>query len=86
MAFTMTEIDPTANPAPSYLQVADALAARISAGRYDRKLPGERALATEFGVAYQTQRHAMAVLRERGLIITRQGRGTFLAPRARPDQ
>jgi DNA-binding GntR family transcriptional regulator len=27
-------------------------------------------------------RHAMQVLRERGLIITRQGRGTFVAPAA----
>jgi DNA-binding GntR family transcriptional regulator len=29
-------------------------------------------------------RHAMKVLRERGLIITRQGRGTFVAPRPEP--
>jgi hypothetical protein len=36
-------------------------------------------LAREFGVAYQTLRHAMQVLRDRDLIITRQGRGTFVA-------
>jgi DNA-binding GntR family transcriptional regulator len=28
----------------------------------------------------------MKVLRERGLIITRQGRGTFVAPAARRDK
>jgi DNA-binding GntR family transcriptional regulator len=32
-----------------------------------------------YGVAYMTARHAMEVLRERGLIITRRGRGTFVA-------
>jgi GntR family transcriptional regulator len=29
-------------------------------------------------VAYQTIRHAMKVLRERGLIVSIQGRGTFV--------
>jgi DNA-binding GntR family transcriptional regulator len=33
----------------------------------------------EYGVAYMTVRHGMEVLRERGLVITRQGRGTFVA-------
>ena len=32
-------------------------------------------------VAYTTVRHAMAVLRDRGIIITVHGRGTFVAPR-----
>lgn len=64
----------------AYQQVADAIAARITAGRYPIKLPSERDLAEEFGVAYPTLRHAMVILRERGLIITKQGRGTFVAP------
>jgi DNA-binding GntR family transcriptional regulator len=76
----MTGIDPIGNPAYTYIQVAEVLAARIRAGRYQSRLPSERALAGEFGVSYQTQRHAMTVLRTRGLIITRQGRGTFIAP------
>jgi GntR family transcriptional regulator len=73
----MAGTDPITNPRYTYLQVADTLAARIQAGHYHARLPSERALAEEFGVAYQTQRHAMAVLRERGIITTRQGRGTF---------
>ena len=56
-------------------QFAANLAEMVAAGRC--------ALAEEYGVAYQTVRHAMQVLRERGLIITRQGRGTFVAPAAR---
>ena len=63
----------------AYEQVADAIAARIEAGRYPCKLPSERDLAEEFGVSYVTLRHAMAVLRERGLIVSIHGRGTFVA-------
>jgi len=65
------------------MQVANHIASRIEVGEISHKLPAERALAEEYGVTYQTVRHAMQVLRERGLIITRQGRGTFVAPAAR---
>ncbi|MGI8450249.1 MAG: winged helix-turn-helix domain-containing protein [Streptosporangiaceae bacterium] len=51
----------------------------IEAGQITHRLPAERDLARELGIAYQTLRHAMKVLRDRGLIITRQGRGTFVA-------
>ena len=75
----MSLIDPLGDPRPTYLQVADSIAARIQAGEFTRKLPSERELAQEYGVAYMTARHAMEVLRDRGLIITRRGRGTFVA-------
>lgn len=63
----------------AYRQMADAIAARITAGRYPVKLPSERDLAEEFGVSYPTVRHAMTILRERGLIVSIHGRGTFVA-------
>ncbi len=44
------------------------------------RLPSERSLADEYGVAYTTVRHAMEVLRERGIIVTVHGRGTFVRP------
>ena len=69
----------------AYMQVANSIAARIEAGEITHKLPAERDLAQEYGVAYQTVRHAMKVLRERGLIITRQGRGTFVARDRGPE-
>lgn len=72
-------IDPLGGPEVTYIRVANHLAARIEVGEFTHKLPAERALAEEYGVAYQTLRHAMQVLRDRGLIITRQGRGTFVA-------
>jgi GntR family transcriptional regulator len=63
----------------AYQQVADAITARITTGHYTIKLPGERALAEEFGVSYTTIRHATAILRDRDLIISIHGRGTYIA-------
>jgi GntR family transcriptional regulator len=63
----------------SYVQVADDIARRIDVGEMTLKLPSERALAEEYQVAYTTVRHAMQILRERGLIVTIHGRGTFVA-------
>jgi DNA-binding GntR family transcriptional regulator len=62
----------------AYVQVADDLARRISAGEITRRLPGERALAEEYQVAYQTARRAIDVLRERGLVATAGTRGTYV--------
>lgn len=42
----------------------------------------ERSLAAEYGTAYTTVRRATEVLRERGVILTVHGRGTFVKPRA----
>ena len=65
-----------------YQQVAEHVAARIEAGdlKAGQRLPPERDLATEYGVAYHTMRRAMAVLRERKLIVTMHGRGTYVVP------
>jgi GntR family transcriptional regulator len=63
----------------SYLQVANDIARRIDIGEITLKLPSERALADEYQVAYTTVRHAMQILRERGVIVTIHGRGTFVA-------
>jgi DNA-binding GntR family transcriptional regulator len=73
-------IDPE-GATPLYEQVADELERRIRAGDPppNRVLPGELAIAQEFGVARGTARHAIAVLRARGLVITVPGRGTFVA-------
>ena len=43
----------------AYIQVADDVARRIDAGEITSKLPAERELAEEYGVAYTTVRHAM---------------------------
>jgi DNA-binding GntR family transcriptional regulator len=71
-------IDVFGNPELTYVQVANKIARKIEVGEYSHKLPAERALAQEFEVAYQTARHAIKLLREQGLIITRHGRGSFV--------
>ncbi len=39
-------------------------------------------MAADYGVAYDTIRRATALLRERGLIMTIIGRGTYVTPEA----
>jgi GntR family transcriptional regulator len=74
-------IDPDA-PKLIYVQVADHIASRVAAGELvpGARLPAERDLATDYGVSYDTIRRATALLRERGLILTIVGRGTFVTP------
>jgi DNA-binding GntR family transcriptional regulator len=74
-------IDPDA-PKLIYVQVADDIAARIAAVELapGARLAAERDLATEYGVSYDTIRRATALLRERRLILTIVGRGTFVTP------
>lgn len=71
----------TSGPRLVYVQVADWIADRIERGelRPGDKLPAERDLAAEIGVGYMTVRRAMRLLRERGLIVSVVGRGTFVA-------
>ena len=69
----------------TYLQIADDIQSRIRVGTYTHQLPSERALAQEYEVAYQTVRNSMRELRSRGLVLTRQGRGTFVNPDAPPE-
>jgi DNA-binding GntR family transcriptional regulator len=38
-------------------------------------------LAAEYGVSVHTARHAVRMLRDRGLLITRAVKGTFVAGR-----
>ena len=63
----------------AYVQVAEDVARRIGEGEITHKLPAERSLAEEYEVSYITVRHAMAILRDRGLIVSIHGRGTFVA-------
>ena len=64
----------------AYVQVADDVQRRIAEGEISMRLPSERSIAEEYGVAYTTVRHAMAVLREREVIVTVHGRGTYVKP------
>lgn len=72
-------IDPDA-PDPVYVQFAGILEAKIRAGELAGRLPAERQLAEEYGIAYGSVRRAMDVLREAGLVRSVHGRGTFAIP------
>jgi GntR family transcriptional regulator len=70
---------------PVYVQVADVIAARIADGDLvpNRPIPSETAMVQEFGIARGTARRAVELLRERGLVATVPGRGTFVLPAAK---
>ena len=64
----------------AYVRVANDIAGRIASGELaaGARLRAERDLAEYYEVSYGTVRHAMQLLRERGLIETIHGRGTFV--------
>jgi GntR family transcriptional regulator len=65
-----------------FMQIADVLAARIEDGTYppDGRLPAEPELVQEFGAARESVRRAIKELRERGLIETVAGKGSYVLP------
>ena len=60
--------------------IANALKKRIEAGEWleQGRIPPERDLASEFGVARNTVRRAVGLLQESGAVNRQVGRGTFL--------
>ncbi len=75
----MAQVDP-ADPRPAFRQIADQLRDRILGGelRPGELLPSETGLLKEFGASRSTVRHSIEVLKNEGLIETRQGRGAFV--------
>jgi DNA-binding GntR family transcriptional regulator len=74
------QLDP-GSVTPLYEQLANWIASEIAAGRIapGAKFADSRDLAEQWGVAYQTVRRTMQELRERGLVVSRVGKGTFVA-------
>ncbi|MFG1711205.1 GntR family transcriptional regulator [Nonomuraea sp. M3C6] len=64
-----------------YLRIAEDIRRDIASGRYavGERLPVARELAEQYGVAMMTIGNALAVLRDEGLIETRQGTGSFVS-------
>ena len=69
--------------APLYQQMQDALRRGIETGalRPQEALPPERDIATEFGISRITVRKAIDGLVASGMLIRRQGAGTFVGGR-----
>lgn len=68
---------------PAYRQVSDRLRQHIDSGEWPagHKLPSESQLMEQFSVSRVTVRLAVGALRSEGLILTRQGRGSFVRDR-----
>jgi DNA-binding GntR family transcriptional regulator len=66
-------------PDPPWVQLAAILRSRIASGEITSRLPGERALQQEFGLAPVTIRKAVHQLRDEGLVRTTPGWGTYVA-------
>ena len=72
-------LDPD-DPRPPFQQVAHALRAAIGARRFapGDQLPSLNELAKGYGVSLMTVQRALGVLRDEGVIISQQGKGTFV--------
>jgi GntR family transcriptional regulator len=69
------------NPIPLYYQLAERLQEQISAGllKPGAQLPSERELSEQFGISRMTVRQAIAYLVREGVLLVRQGVGTFVS-------
>lgn len=81
----MASLDPD-DPRAPYLQVAGGLRAAIRSGEYapGAQLPTYQELAETWGVAINTAKSAVTLLRDEGLVVTQHGKGSFVRTQA-PD-
>jgi GntR family transcriptional regulator len=72
-------IDPTDPRSPSK-QIAASLRALIESGELPPggRVPSERELAEQYGVALQTAREAVKLLKNEGLVVGQAGKGVFV--------
>ena len=66
---------------PMYLQIMEQIRARIAAGDWPagKELPSIRALAAALNVSVITIKRAYLDLENEGVIVTRHGKGSFVA-------
>jgi DNA-binding transcriptional regulator YhcF (GntR family) len=76
------KLDPD-DPRPPFQQVISVLRASILTRKLEpgEQLPSFAELAKHFGVAPMTVQKAVGALRDEGLVVTRQGRGSFVRQR-----
>jgi GntR family transcriptional regulator len=73
-------------PHAKYQQIADRLRDQITSGALapEERLPSEPDLVRQFDASRNTVRLALALLTNQGLVVTRQGLGTFVQAPAKP--
>ena len=67
-------------PVPVYQQMASILRELITSGELtiNQALPSESYLVQQYGISRASARHAVAVLRDEGVVYTIPQRGTFV--------
>jgi DNA-binding transcriptional regulator YhcF (GntR family) len=75
-------LDPD-DPRPPFQQVANVLRAAIRTRRFEpgEQLPSLNELSKAYGVSLMTVQKALGILRDEGLVISRQGKGSFVRQR-----
>lgn len=75
------------SPVPLYVQIKDYIRLNIQNGLFaiNERIPSERQLAEQFDVNRLTVSKALSELAQEGLIYSRVGKGTYVAP-AKIDQ
>lgn len=78
----MTSQAPGEERQPPSKVIAEAIRTQIESGQLPpgAKLPSERDLASTYGTARNTAREAVRILGDAGLVITDQGKGSFVRP------
>ena len=69
------------HPPPPYRQLAAILRDQIESGKLAGRMPSEKTLMQEYGLAHGTVRKAIAVLRDAGLVQTTPGWGSYVTER-----
>ena len=65
---------------PLYQQIKDQILCDINSGRFskNKQLPTENEMSEQYGVSRITIRRAISDLVEQGIVVKRQGKGTFV--------
>lgn len=73
------------DPTPKYRQIAHIIREQIRAGELEPMdaIPSEARLVQVHGVARETARDAIKLLREEGWIYTIQARGSYVSPQGK---
>ena len=69
------------SPLPYWEQLANIIRERIRSGEIQHRVPSLNTLTEEFGLSRNTVIKAVSALEADGLVVTRQGRGTFVIKR-----
>lgn len=78
---SVDQTDIRIDPKPLYAQIAEQFASRIQSGalRPGDKIKSSARLVAEHGVSQVTVRQALLNLSRQGLVVTKQGKGVFVA-------